>query len=132
MKKFVAIILVIVMALSLCACGKHYVDENGKNVEMKNGDVILDVVDNFMLIDKDYSTRYSSMGTQTDYIAVLHSSEYAVIVDVGPREYALWTNQESMTCNLHVIYITGHNDDLAKLKVNESEYTVLWYGQIDK
>ncbi len=129
MKKFFAMILVLAMALSLCACGS-YVDENGNHVEVENGEIVLELSDEFTVTKLDESTYYvSNHGTRHDYTAVLKGDEYAVVVDVSVEQYACWEIGDTISGAVVSKYDAGYQRPVAHITIGEETFNVSWYGK---
>ena len=129
MKKFFAIILVMALALSLCAC-TNYVDENGNEKEVENGEVVFEMVGEFTITKIDHSAYYvSSVGHRNAYTVVLKNDEYAVAVDVTVKEYACWEVGDVISGEIVSTYYSSYGRPMTDITINGETYDVTWYGK---
>lgn len=128
MKRFVCFVLVMVLALSLCACGgKH--DYQGNPVEGGNGDVVLEYTGEFTLSKIDKSDYYSSgCGHHTDFTAVISNDEYSALISINAEQYTLWTDGDTVTGTLEATIISGYPRPQADFYVGDTHFDVYWYG----
>lgn len=128
MKRFVCFVLVMVLALSLCACGEKH-DYQGNPVEGENGDVVLEYTGEFTLSKIDKSDYYSSgSGHSTDFTAVISNDDYSALISINVEQYTLWTDGDVVTGTLEAYIVSGYPRPQASFYVNEDCFDVYWYG----
>ena len=129
MKKFFAIILVMVLTLSLCACN-NYVDEDGNAKEAENGEIVFEMVGEFTITKIDTSTYYvSSVGHRNKYTAVMKNDEYAVVVDISVQQYACWEVGDIVSGEIVSTYSSSYGRPMTDVTINGETYDVTWYGK---
>ena len=132
MKKIFAVILVIVMVMSLCACTSN--TQGNTASEEKPADKFVQVYEgDFTVIKTDWSTYqvYSSGTSFADrYVAVLEYNGTRILVLVSAEQYACWDagdivsgtlkrgSEEYYVSNFPVILIVDGN-----------EFRVSWQGE---
>ena len=128
MNRFVCFVLVMVLALSLCACGAKR-DYQGNPVEGDNGDVVFEYTGEFTLSKIDKSDYYSSgSGHRTDYTAVISNDEYSALISIHAEQYTLWTDGDTVTGTLKATIISGYPYPQAGFWIGENRFDVDWYG----
>ena len=133
MKKFFALILSLVVVLSLCACSGTYTNESGETVEVEDGEVVLSVPTADYIITKIdvVATRTSNTYTDYTYMATVQSDEYIITINVGPEQYARWNVGDTISGELIGKYDASHVAIMANLIINDSSYSVRWYGKVE-
>ena len=133
MKKIFAVILVIVMVMSLCACTSEP-QGNTTTEEKKPADKFVQVYEgDFTVIKTDWSTHqlYTSGTSYADnYIAVLEYNDTRIMVDVGVEQYACWDAGDVISGTLkrgsEEYYVSNFP---VILNVDGNEFHVSWQGE---
>ncbi|MBQ8626428.1 MAG: hypothetical protein IJ419_09750 [Agathobacter sp.] len=129
MKRFVCCVLILVLALSLCACGEKR-DYQGNTIEAENGEVILQQTGEFVvskLHKGDYYT--SNVGHRSEYTAVISNDEFAALIVIHAEQYAIWEDGDIITGTLKAEVVSGYDYPLADFIVGEDNFNVSWYGK---
>ena len=128
MKRFICVVLVMVLALSLCACGAKR-DYQGNPVEGENGDVVLEYTGEFTLSKIDKSDYYGSgAGHRTEFTAVISNDEYSALIVINAEQYTLWTDGDVITGTLKACIVSGYHRPQADFYIGEENFDVYWYG----
>jgi hypothetical protein len=133
MKKIIAMLLVLVLAMSMCACSDDYAYTNdaGEEVKAESGEVVFETSGDFTITKVDKSIYYtSSWGSKNEYTVVIKNSECAAIVLVTAEEYALWEVGDVISGTLVATYYSGYTNPIAKFHCCERKFSVDWYSEI--
>ena len=128
MKRFVCFVLVLVLALSLCACSEKR-DYQGNTIEAENGDVVLEYTGDFVVSKIHKSDYYSSgAGHRSEYTAVISNDEYAALIVIHAEQYVLWENDDIINGKLEARVISGYPYPQADFYIGENSFDAIWYG----
>jgi hypothetical protein len=129
MKKIIAIILVLVTCLSLCACSGLYTTPDGKTVSVKNNEVVFTIPEsNFTVTKLDSNTYYSkSQMVRRDYMAVVKNDEYAITLAITQAEYAAWEVGDVLSGKLIEKYEAEYMRTFSYFTYNNTEFDANWY-----
>ena len=134
MKKIFAVILVIVMVMSLCACTSEPQGNATPAEEKKPADKFVQVYEgDFTVIKTDWSAYqlYSSGTSYADkYVAVLEYNGTRILVLVGAEQYACWDAGDIVSGTLkrgsEEYYVSSFP---VILIVDGNEFRVSWQGE---
>ena len=91
MKKFFAVILVVVLMMSLCACGS-----NGDN---NSSDIVLEVKDTEVLVVEKHMC-HSSHGIK--YFVIMEYEDYTFMSEFSDDQFIVVRENETFKCNLKI------------------------------
>ena len=133
MKKTITVLFAIILVLAtmcmMCACSTPK-DYDGNVIEAENGDIILQLTDDFVVSKIDKGDYYaSSFGHRREYTAVLSNEEYSKLVVITAKQYATWEDKDIIPGELIVKYYDSAQYPSANITIDGEEFDVLWYGK---
>ena len=128
MKKFVVIITLLAMAMSLCACSNDRVPTANaleETSQSKEPVTIVLYAGDFTVIKTDWS-KYDTTSAYESYMAVLEHNDKRVMIEIDAEQYACWDENDIVTGTLTLQPSDGWNRDQLRLVVGEEKFFVRW------
>jgi hypothetical protein len=131
MKKMITLILVLVMATSMCACSGTYVNENGEKIHVKHGETVFETSGEFIITKMDVSMYHvDNNPAKSVYTMVCQNDQYAFICSVNAKDYAMLNVGDAVNGKLVATYSAGQQDLVSNFTMGNSIYAVTWYGEV--
>ena len=132
MKKIFAVILVIALSISMCACSFEP-QGNTSTAEENTVEKFIPVHEGeFTVIKTDWSTHqlYANTSYTNKYAAVLEYNETRILVNIGPEQYACWDTGDVISGTLkrgsEEYYVSPFP---VMLNINGKDFHVSWQGE---
>jgi hypothetical protein len=135
MKKFIAMTIVFVICMSLCACGSTETANTAHATEneVPEQPAIVDITDDFTVENPTMEVYYSQYGgTVKHYYVNMRCENYIALVEIGPSEYLLWQNGSVINGQLKII-VDNERNKLVRYNsfiTDDTSHEVVWYEEL--